>query len=221
MTLVRALRLLAQWGTVADWSAATGSILAAAVALGIALHGNSRQDQRENGERQKAEDRARRRASRIQIEHMLYRSAESETDELQVMLSNKGSTDLDEVRWFAPLVVQYTDDGEIVSVRRAVGTTVTDNRNRLETSDHETLVPGQNRRIYVPVARGDGGDRDPTVAELVTWIDADGYRLCRVYPRNTNPRSRRVAVAGWAVVDDDYPNSTGGHLRELLERAEG
>lgn len=137
------------------------------------------------------------------------------------MLSNKGPTDLYEVQWFAPLIVQYTDAGEIESVKRAEGTTITSDRNRLETSDPETLVPGQNRGIYVQMPRGDDDDATPTVAELVTWVDADGYRLGRVYPRNTNPHSRRIAVPGWAVVDDDYPASAGGHLGELLEKVEG
>jgi hypothetical protein len=223
-SLAKASGLLIQWGTMADWLAAFGSTLAAVVAVGIAIHGNNRHDRKEDAERQKAEDRARRRASRIQIRRVWRRPLESSTNELEVMLSNKGSTDLYEVQWFPPLLVQFAGEGDdtIESVTRAVGTTITDDRNRLETSDPETIAPGQNRRIFVPVvAQDDAADRTPLVVELITFVDADGYRLGRVYPPNTNPHSRRIAVPGWAVVDDDYPDSGSGFLGDLLKQIEG
>jgi hypothetical protein len=216
VSIMSSFRLSIQWGAVAEWVGAFGSILAAVVALGIAIHSNTRQIQKENEEQQKGEARARRRASRVTLERIWQRPLEETPNELEISIKNTGQTDLYEMQWFCPAVV-YISEGKVVSIETSTDTTITDKKYPLADHLPETIVPGQRRALYVPATLRDGegtvGDRAPRIFALVTYVDADGYRLGRVYERDEAGTRLRN---DWAVVDDNYPPSITA-LRGVLD----
>ncbi len=142
---------------------------------------------------------------------------------VDILLTNSGPTDLYELAWFAPLI-EYSAKGKTDCIQRATDVTLGHERRPLGTFLPETLPPGRSRRIYLEFGERDdeGAERalKPTIVPLVTFIDADGYRMGYVARSVDEPGEQRFSM-GWDVVGDGYPNpgSVSGRMRELLRKS--
>jgi uncharacterized membrane protein len=221
--LVRTAPPAAQWGTVADWSAAVGSILAAVVAVGIAMHTNDRQIEKENAEVQNAKDRARRKADRVEVSTTRTGTA----GEYEAAVKNLGVDDIYEVSWFFPIMVDFRDR-KFESAKWAQSVGIGEHRNPLRFRLPEVLGRQERSRIYFECEpHPDENENNPatfkrTPFPLVSFVDMDGYRLGRVYKRlaeDTEDAKHDRIWGDWEVVDDDYPSNVNGVLREMIDSA--
>ncbi len=214
VAVVRTLRWEVQWGSVAQWVAGCGSILAAVAAVGIAVYGNRKQ-------RKEARDRAIRRAKRIDLGNYIVNLQPGNPQAGQAYSSavtNQGSNPIYEVMWYPPITVSRRSP-DTAQVWCDTTAQLADGTNVLNAKPQVLEV---GRRSSIKLDRL--ADRVLKVYPLVTFVDDDGYRFgWTLRPGRPNPSELREAQfeGEWSFVDDAYPYVTSGILDDLLNRAEG
>ena len=179
--------------------------LAAVTVASMAVYVSRWRDQKRGAKR--ALWRAERAAIRVDYETS---SDGGSTSPVAIQLTNRGPTELYEVKWWDPLIVYGRTD----SVTRTTEATITG--ARWPFAEHQ-LLPGQSRRVFLRCDSHDGERKPLTgVIPLVAFRDADGNRIGRVLGRGGTPPFQ----SKWAIVDDGYPATVGGGLGRLLNRLE-
>ena len=182
--------------------------------------------QQKNQAAELAADRAVRRAHRIDTSVNSY-GASGDCD---ASIENGGTDDIYEVAWFPPLLTIFRD-GKLESAQWGQDLFIStqelrDTRFKLENWPPKVLRPRERLRLYFSrtrLTKTQEGVRSRSLL-LVTFVDADGYRIGRVYRRtDEDTRSGRHdrVFAAWDIVDDDYPNSVGGVLGECIAAVTG
>jgi uncharacterized membrane protein len=206
------------YGDVGGWLAGIGSIWAAVVAVGIAIHTNNRQDRKEDEERAKSQVRALRRAKRVALEndprHFASRVIKiPDADPFEpsqsygVRLRNYGSTPIYEIKWALPLVV-LSSIHETVEPKAtwAESAVLAENEDLTVIDADPFALPGDGATSEIRVTFSRGREpighnrpfRPVTTYHRVSYVDEEGYRFGWVYRRinETVPITAENSVRG-------------------------
>jgi hypothetical protein len=247
IALAVAARWDVRWGDLGTWLAGIGSLLAAVAAVGIAIHTDNKQKRKEEEERAESAARALRRARRIVLKNDRYRenhkpNGAGGTSRYTVTLQNTGSTSIYEIRWGRPFVVHANllsdfDSSEMRPTLAWPKSAVLAHEPDVDVLQADPLVLSENcgtsidisiwRRGGTEQAVGKNGSLPFTTYHRVSYIDEEGFHLGWVYREREGGDEDDPLELGllnpfvkgqWALVDDDYPDSTNDALVELISK---
>lgn len=221
-----------EWGDVSGWVNGAGALLAAIAAVGIAILDNKKHADELNRSARAAEDRARRRATRIMVIALNDDTRHHFSDrdiicESKIALSNTGDADVYDVQWHRPIVVYYTDGNAVGtglgSMAATVGQSYSGGGYRRIEDFAVPVLPklGSGDMFFTVRARpavGSGPRYQWSTFALVSFVDSDGFRLGWTFERSRMdlPVLEDPTLKGrWSVVDDSYPASVDGVWSEL------
>jgi hypothetical protein len=213
------------YGDVGTWLSGIGSFAAAVAALKIAGDETRRYNSEKSASRREAEKRAIRRAKRIRFELGSSVDQAGEYNTHRVLLRNAGNTPIYDVTWYRPVIVARRSD-TMTKVFRNVEI----GRDGGEAPKPTYLNPDDTWRInykhntvpkWIQAADQPRQSAVTTAIPVMSFEDEDGNRLGFVVEESTSvrPDGKPYWDVQWALVDDDYPNSVGGILGDLLQQS--
>jgi hypothetical protein len=229
------------YGDVGGWLGGVGSISAAVAAVGIAIHGNRRQNRKEDEARAESRARALRRARNIRFVNNRYHTTSVEMRILEsvskpsiyaIQLENNGYAPIYEVQIGSPLVAYIPSDGSAWRIRWAQSATVSAGQGQpvgVLDADPFVLGPGESAVVKIEVQnmREPTGHSRPampfTTFHRASYVDEEGYLVGWTYGRTDKdvPIVSEGSVRGrWAFVTDGYPGDANDALRELVEQVQ-
>ncbi|WP_162877325.1 hypothetical protein [Mycobacterium persicum] len=192
-------------GATSGWVSGIGSLSSASVALGIALYTYSKDRRERREEVKETRARALRRAKRVDMRQSLGARLDLGVAYANFSIGNNSGSPLYEVQWYPPVVVRPAQFGRPLEVHRPTGQVVWPSPPQVVESGRESHHPiriEEPPRFYAyPVA---------------AFEDDDGNRFGWTLHGSDDQLSGR-----WDFVDDEWPATCSGPLRELFDEAKG
>lgn len=216
------------FGDVGTWLSGIGSFAAAVVALKIAGDEGRRYEREKRESQRQALDRAVRRAKRVKI--VVGDHPGGFTDTHVVALKNDGNSPIYDVTWYRPVILARRSD-TVTQVFRNVEMSSQQGeapKTRVMNPGDETHDQFRHKRVLAWFQPGgEAPEYAPTFAfPVMTFEDEDGNKLGIVPDEGSADLSTATSVDEespwdfrWVLVDDDYPQSVGGLLGDLLKQA--